>query len=176
MFETMELTAVAQASLGRQGDADKTIAMLEQSARALASDREMRRVHSTRGRVALARGDAATAASELNQAVATLPPHGEPTGPPSPHPDLLYSAAVANMKAGRDKEAASLLERLQSGFEWSLFTEPWARSFYLLGQIYERRGDQAKAREQYAHFVQLWRDGDLERSWVADAAKKATAP
>ncbi len=176
MFETLELTAVAQASLGRQGDADKTIAMLEESARALASDREMRRVHSARGRVALVRGDAATAASELNQAVATLSPHGEPTGPPSPHADLLYAAAVANMKAGRDTEAASLLERLQSGFEWSLFTEPWARSFYLLGQLYERRGDQAKARGQYAHFVQLWRDGDLERSWVAEAAKKAATP
>jgi hypothetical protein len=46
------------------------------------------------------------------------------------------------------------------------------RSFYLLGQIFDRRGDTARAREQYRRFVQFWRDGDLERGWIAEAQKK----
>lgn len=53
--------------------------------------------------------------------------------------------------------------------------EAWARSFYLLGGIYQRRGDQTRAREQYARFVDLWGDGDMERGWVEDARKKLTA-
>lgn len=174
-FETLRLIAVAQASLGRASEAAKTIENMEQSAKSLASDVEMRRVHWARGRVALARGDAANAATELNQAAAMLPKQGLPTGPPTSHPDLWYDAAVANIRAGRDKDAANLLERLQSGFEWNFYPEPWARSFYLLGQIYERQGDRTKARQQYAQFAELWRDGDMERAWVAEATKKAAA-
>ena len=50
--------------------------------------------------------------------------------------------------------------------------DAYGRSFFLLGQVYERRGDAARARAQYARFLDLWRDGDLERGWVAEAEKK----
>ena len=50
--------------------------------------------------------------------------------------------------------------------------EAWARSFYLLGGIYERRGESDRAREQYRQFVDLWRDGDLERAWLGAAERK----
>jgi hypothetical protein len=82
------------------------------------------------------------------------------------------AAALANIKAGRDAEAVPLLERLQSGHERVFGMDAYARSFYLLAQIHERRGDAARAREQYARFLDLWRDGDLERGWVAEAEKK----
>jgi ATP/maltotriose-dependent transcriptional regulator MalT len=50
--------------------------------------------------------------------------------------------------------------------------DDYARALYLLAQIHERRGESARAREQYARFVDLWRDGDLNRDWVAAAEKK----
>ena len=50
--------------------------------------------------------------------------------------------------------------------------DAYVRSFFLLGQIYERRGDAAKAREQYVRFLDLWRDGDLERGWIGETEKK----
>jgi hypothetical protein len=65
-----------------------------------------------------------------------------------------------------------LLERLQSGWERAFALEPWARSFYLLGGIYERRGDTLRAREQYKRFLDLWRDGDMERGWVEEVRRK----
>ena len=105
-----------------------------------------------------------------------LPNHGPPGGPPSTHVELWYDAADTNIKAGHDSEAAAFLERLQAGYEWQYAPEPWARSFFLLGQIYERRGDATKSREQYAQFLELWRNGDMERSWVAQAASVATSP
>ena len=90
-------------------------------------------------------------------------------------PDVRVADQVVggpDQRAGRDDDAARLLERLQAGYERVFAMEAWARSFYLLGQIYERRGDTARAREQYARFLDLWRDGDLERGWIAEAEKK----
>ncbi|MEO5897149.1 MAG: protein kinase [Vicinamibacterales bacterium] len=171
-FLTLQLMAIAQAGTGRQADAAKTLALLESGAKALPGEREVRRVHWTRGEMALLQGDTVSAVAELNKAVAMLPPHGQPTGPPISHGTLWYAAALAHLKGGRDSEAAPLLERLQSGDERVQAMDAWARSFYLLGQIYERRGDAARARDQYAHFLTLWRDGDLERGWIAEAQKK----
>jgi tetratricopeptide (TPR) repeat protein len=174
-FRTLQLEAVAQAALGRTADSAKTLTLLEDRAKVLPGQAEMRRVKWTRGQIALLAGDSASAAKELNEAVAMLPIQGPPTGPPSSHADLRFDAAMTNVKVGNDAEAARLLERIQSGYEWTFGSETWARSFFLLGQIYERRGDKAKARDQYAQFLTLWRDGDLERGWVAEAAKKTAS-
>ena len=46
------------------------------------------------------------------------------------------------------------------------------RSFYYLGQIAERQGDAAKAREHYKRFLSYWKDGDIDRDKVAEAIKK----
>jgi eukaryotic-like serine/threonine-protein kinase len=171
-YWALQLQALAQQAVGRTAESSKTLALLEARANNLPSDREKRRVRWLRGQLALAGGDTTTAIRELSQAVKMLPPKAPPNGPPNIHLDLLYDAAVALTKAGRDGDAAPLLERIQSGYEREFGPEPWARSFYLLGQIYERRGDAAKARDQYKRFLELWRDGDLERGWVAEAAKK----
>jgi tetratricopeptide (TPR) repeat protein/TolB-like protein len=171
-FETLRLLAVAQAATGRRVDADNTLATLESRAKILPSDKEARRVRWAKGQIALLQGDTNLAMTELMVAQKMLPPHGPPTGPPPSHTDLLFDAASAGIKAGRDADAAPLLERLQSGHERVFDMEPYARSFFLLGQLYERRGDAARARAQYARFLDLWRDGDLERGWVAEAEKK----
>ena len=171
-FETLQVLAIAQAAVGRKADADKTLAQLESRAKIIPSDRETRRVHWARGEIALLSGDTSTAVAELTKAQQMLPAHGPPLGPPSNHGDLWFAAASAALKAGRDPEAATLLERLQSGHERVFALEAYGRSFFLLGQIYERRGDDVRAREQYARFLDLWRGGDLERGWVAEAEKK----
>jgi serine/threonine protein kinase/tetratricopeptide (TPR) repeat protein len=171
-FQTLQLLAIAQAGSGRKGEAVKTLAQLESRARILPSEKELRRVHWARGEIALLDGDATTAAGELAKASAMLPVNGPPVGPASSHTELLYAAGLAHMKAGRDAEAARLLERIQSGHERIHAMDAWARTFFLLGQIYERRGDAARAREQYTHFLDLWSEGDLERGWVAEAQKK----
>jgi tetratricopeptide (TPR) repeat protein len=171
-FETLQLLAVAQAALGRKLDAEQTVANLEARAAIVPSEREKRRVHWTRARIAFDRGDSATAIAEYRTAVRMMPPHGPVFGPPSSFAALLYDAASANIKAGRDADAAPLLERLQTSHDLVFDTDAYARSYFLLAQIYERRNDTARARDQYAKFLDLWRDGDLERGWVADAIKK----
>jgi tetratricopeptide (TPR) repeat protein len=110
----------------------------------------------------------------LTRAHSTLPVRGPALGPPSLHPTLWFAAATANLEAGREDEAVRLFERLQASSERVFDLDAYARSFYLLGQLYERRGDVTRAREQYSRFLDLWRDGDLERGWVAEAQKKSS--
>ena len=172
-----ELTAVAlqamsQAATGRQVDADKSLAGLESRSKLLPGPRGERVVHWTRGEIARARGDRSTAAAELTKAHSTLPVRGPALGPPSLHPTLWFAAATANLEAAREDEAVRLFERLQASSERIFDLDAYARSFYLLGQLYERRGDATRARAQYSRFLDLWRDGDLERGWVAEAQKK----
>ena len=171
-FETLQLLAIAQAGAGRRAEADKTLARLESRIAIVPSDREKRRLHWARGQIALSRGDAAMAATEFSTALRTLPVHGAPLGPPSNIAALLYDASSAFVKAGKDAEAAPLLERLQSSFDRIFDPDAYARSHFVLAQIYERRKDEAKARAQYSRFLDLWRDGDMERGWVAEAQTK----
>jgi tetratricopeptide (TPR) repeat protein/TolB-like protein/predicted Ser/Thr protein kinase len=163
--------AIAQAAAGRFGDARRSIDRLAALAKT-AGPAEQRLANWARGELALLEGDKSRAVEELRQALATLPPHGAPIGPPTHHAELWFAAARVFIAAGLDKEAAPQLERLQAAFERGFGIEVWARSFYLLGQIYERAGDHARAREQYRRFVDLWGDGDMERGWVQDARQK----
>jgi tetratricopeptide (TPR) repeat protein len=172
-FETLQLLAIANAALGQKAESEKALALLESRLKILPGTSEVRRVHWARGEIARLAGDNATAGAELATAAETLPPHGPVLGPPSPHAELWYAAAVALIQAGRDDDAARYLERLQAGHDRVFALDAYVRSHYLLAQIAERRGDRTKAREQYARFLELWRDGDLERAWVADALKKA---
>ena len=171
-FETLQLLAIAQAALGRKAESDKTLTRLEERAALLPSEREKRRVRWARGQIALDRGEMNTATTEFAAAVRMLPPSGPVVGPNITAPSLLYSAAWADIKAGRDADAVPLLERLQTSHELVADLDAYARSFFLLAQIYERRNDLTRARDQYAKFLDLWRDGDLERAWVAEAQKK----
>jgi tetratricopeptide (TPR) repeat protein/tRNA A-37 threonylcarbamoyl transferase component Bud32/TolB-like protein len=51
-----------------------------------------------------------------------------------------------------------------------------ARTYYRLGELYEARGEPAKAAENYAKFVRLWKDADLElRPKVLDAKSRLKA-
>jgi len=48
----------------------------------------------------------------------------------------------------------------------------YAKSFYMLGKIYEEQGDTAKAIEHYEKFLDLWKDADPGIAEVEDAKKK----
>ena len=58
--------------------------------------------------------------------------------------------------------------RLSSG-------DHYARSFYQLGQIYEKLGDKSKARENYEKFLEIWKNAEGNLPEPADARKRLAA-
>ena len=48
----------------------------------------------------------------------------------------------------------------------------YAKSFYMLGKIYEQQGFTAKAIEHYEKFLSLWKDADPGIAEVEDARKR----
>ena len=106
-----------------------------------------------------------------------LPVQGPPLGPPPLHPVLWFAAATANLEAGLDDEAAKLFQRLQSGHERSFDLDAYGRSFYLLGQIYERRNDATRARERLGWTPEVTFEEGLARTvaWYREAGAKQTS-
>jgi tetratricopeptide (TPR) repeat protein len=48
----------------------------------------------------------------------------------------------------------------------------YARSFYMLGKIFEKKGNKDKAIENYGKFLDLWKDADQGMTEVEDAGKR----
>ena len=84
-----------------------------------------------------------------------------------------YWTARAQLAGGNDAEAAPHFKKVVDAGWGRLFTPiEYVRSFYYLGQIAEKQGDRAKAREYYGRFLKYWQDGDIDRDKVQDALKK----
>ena len=81
--------------------------------------------------------------------------------------------------AGQVDSALAVYERyVNSPYMYRLFPDAvWlGRTYYRLGELYESRGDRAKAAENYAKFVRLWKDADVElRPKVLDAKSRLKA-
>jgi len=52
------------------------------------------------------------------------------------------------------------------------FGDIYARSFYMLGKIYEKKGWKGKAIERYSRFVELWKECDPEFHPMVEEAKQ----
>ncbi|NOR15580.1 MAG: hypothetical protein GQ544_07750, partial [Candidatus Aminicenantes bacterium] len=52
------------------------------------------------------------------------------------------------------------------------YGELYAKSFYMLGKIYEEQGNSLKAKEFYIKFLDLWKDADPGMPEVEETKKK----
>ena len=52
------------------------------------------------------------------------------------------------------------------------FRDIYAKSFYMLGKIYEQQDDEVKAIEHYEKFLDLWKDADPGIPEVEDPRKR----
>lgn len=77
----------------------------------------------------------------------------------------LFERANAFDRAGEPDSAIAVFERLLTTPTWRRqFQDPntLAPTYKRLGELYEAKGDRAKAREYYGRFVDLWKDADPE--------------
>jgi tetratricopeptide (TPR) repeat protein len=81
--------------------------------------------------------------------------------------------ALAHYKSGDLEKAREEYEKIPTLTTGRLFYgDIYAKSFYMLGKIYEEQGDTAKAVEHYEKFLDLWKDADPGIAEVTDAWKR----
>jgi len=84
---------------------------------------------------------------------------------------LFYDSLAFALYKKRDLEKAqeqyNLITKLTTGK--IIFGDIYAKSFYMLGKIYEEQSDTAKAIEHYEKFLDLWKDADPGIAEVDDA-------
>ena len=88
---------------------------------------------------------------------------------------LLFTDPLANAyyQSGDLDKAQSAYEEISS-MVWVnyYFGDIYAKSFYMLGKIWEQKGDTAKAIENYGKFLTLWKAADPDLPEVEDARKR----
>jgi tetratricopeptide (TPR) repeat protein len=165
------LKGFAYLSMQRIAEAERTAGELKALIETGLNKKAIRLYDHLMGAVELARDNTPKALEYLERAVQSLP-----YGPFEKDAMLIDTLAEAYFRAGDLKRAREQYERITSLTTGRFsYGDLYARSFYHLGQIDEKIGDKAKARENYRKFLDLWKDADPGRPEVEDAKKRLAA-
>jgi tetratricopeptide (TPR) repeat protein len=87
-----------------------------------------------------------------------------------------YYLGLAHFRAGDlDKARKSFEDVTEMTVGRMFYSEQYAKSFYMLGQVFEKTGDKSGAIEKYSKFLDLWKNADPGRPEVEDAKKHLAA-
>jgi tetratricopeptide (TPR) repeat protein len=147
-----------------QQTADDLMEMIE----AGMNKKEMRYYHHLIGRLELGKENYSKAIECLEKAISFLPYESDPDY--DGHAMFIEPLALAYFKAGNLEQAQAEYERIISLTSGRLgFGDIYAKSFYMLGKIYEQKDFKGKALEHYEKFLDLWKDADPEIAEVEEA-------
>jgi tetratricopeptide (TPR) repeat protein len=138
--------------------------------------KEIRRYHHLMGMIELDRKRFSQAIDHLETAFALLPSECSQWTDGhilNNHSLYLDSLALAYYRSGDLERAIEYYEKLTMLTTGRFyFGDIYAKSFYTLGRIYQRMGDNAKAEENYNKFLGLWFNADSNISEVSDAQRR----
>jgi serine/threonine protein kinase len=150
-----------------QKAADKLKEMIESGL----NKKEIRWYYHLMGMMELGKGNFGRAIKYFEDALAL-----ESYGPLAKNANIINSLASAYYKSGNFEKARENYEwitTLTSGrTEYIECGDIYAKSFYMLGQIHEQQGQEAKAIEHYEKFLELWKDADPGIAEVEEARKR----
>jgi tetratricopeptide (TPR) repeat protein/TolB-like protein len=153
-------------------DAQRVTDELEDSIRKGKNQKLLRYLSLLKGMTELERGNYSSAIEEFKKASSLLPFQNDAIFGEN-HAIFLDPLALAYYKA-EDLETArdeyKRITKLTIGRLWD--GDIYARSFYMLGKIYEQQGDKTKAIEHYEKFLDLWKNADPGMAEVEDAKKR----
>ncbi len=159
--EWLRILAAIQARRGDVGQARRVVGLMTKTSGAATADSTTNRnIAQDEAYVAQGRGELALAEGRAADAVGIL--EGARVGA-SADAQIIDALAAAQAAAGNlDAAATGYQEVIASralGFEAQ---EYWLQAHLRLGEVYERLGRPADAREQYARLIALWKDGDAD--------------
>jgi tetratricopeptide (TPR) repeat protein len=164
----LHLQGFADLGLKRMGDAERTAAELKALIEKGMNRKTIRHYDHLMGAIELERNNVPGAIEFLDRAVRSLP-----YGRYEKDAFMLDTLALAYVKAGDRAKAREQYENIASlTIGRQSYGDIYAKAFYKLGQVFEKLGDKAKAVDNYAKFLDLWKDADPGRPEVPDARKR----
>jgi len=90
---------------------------------------------------------------------------------------MLYPLAECQYEKGLMDKAIKSLEQLQkiNDNEWCYRSTYYPKSFYLLGKIYQKKGDKNNSEKNFEIFLNLWKNADPDLPDLIDAKKRLAA-
>ena len=92
------------------------------------------------------------------------------------HAFFVFPLGEAFYKSGNLEKAQEAFERITLMTTGRMLDgDLYAKSFYMLGKIYEEQGNTAQAIEHYEKFLTLWKNADPGLPEVADARERVAS-
>ncbi len=155
---------IAYTEMSSIDEAQKAADELKNSLEKALNKKLMRDFHHLTGWIELKKGNISGAIKNLEKALSLYPYYQGRL-----QTQLLDSLALANFKIGELDKAQEYYERITQLTVPRYFRgDIFAKSFYMLGQIFERKGWKGKAIEHYEKFLDLWKDADPRIAEVED--------
>jgi tetratricopeptide (TPR) repeat protein len=154
----------AYLEMGSIGKAENTAERLKEMAEQAPNKERMRDYHYLTGMIELNKEDCPAAIESMKKALSLLPE--------TYALNLLYmdSLGLAYFRAGDLENAKKTYESVSSlttgRFDYG---DIYAKSYYMLGKIYEEMDYKGKAIENYEKFLEIWKDADPGLPEVDDA-------
>jgi len=132
--------------------------------------KSIRLYHHLMGMIELEREKFSKAIEHFKRAISLLPHQRDSN---DDHALFIQSLALANYKSEHLERATKEYERIIALTIGRLYYgDIYAKSFYMLGKIYEQKGNNTKALEHYEKFLDLWKDADPGIAEAGDAKKR----
>jgi len=156
--------------------AQRTADELKAAIEGWAHQKEIRRYHHLMGMIELDRKKYPEAIEHLETALALLSSESSLWAEGhilNNHSLYMDSLAMAYYRSGDLERAIERFEKISTLSMGRLyFGDIYAKSFYMLGRIYQQMRDNAKAEDNYNKFLALWFNADSEIFEVSDAQKR----
>jgi tetratricopeptide (TPR) repeat protein len=160
---------VSYLALNSLEDAQNTADELKEITLKEMNEKFMRYYYYLMGRIALNSNNFSTAIDYFEKGISLLPSQYS-FWFINEHAFFIDPLAQAYYEAGeldKARETYNRINRFTLGRLW--WGDIYAKSFYMLGKIWEQKGNTAKAIEHYDKFLDLWKDADPGIAEVDDA-------
>ena len=165
MRDALYQKGLAYLALDDVAKAEKTAVQLKEQIEAGMNKRIIHLYYHLNSEIELFKGNFSQAVDLSQQAIGLLQ-----YAPPTFDASYINTMALAYFRSGEFNLALSEYKRITSLTMGRLERgDIYAKSFYMLGKIYEELGGPAKAIENYEKFLDLWKNADPGISEVEDA-------
>ena len=173
--QALHLKGLAYLRMKSINEAQQVVGDIREFAEEGLNKKHIRFYYHLMGRIELEKENFSRAVEYFRQAISLLPSQWFDWPYLFTHEHALFIESLASAyykKGNLDKAREEYENIIALTFGRLFYGDIYAKSFYMLGKIYEQKGWKGKAIEHYEKFLDLWKDADPGIEEVEDAKKR----